>query len=279
MCAASVHVSRGFVVGLVWVLVAVLSPSLAVAASDADRHWTYIEQIENDGRSELAVEEIQRFVSEFPEDPRTPSALLRLASLQRSEGRPLAAVDAWTVLLDDHPRSEHAPRAALELATTLVAVGRTPEASDAYRHLIREYPHHELAERAALRLARLLQDRGSHDEARRILGRLVGTRASDEVAAWALLELARIELATGDRTSAIEGFDAVHGRHPRSEAGAEALRGSEPAATARSPCRGATALPGTPGSLRRPRDPCERTYSSGSSARGLRSRSSGAGLP
>jgi len=223
MCAASVHVSRGFVVGLVWVLVAVLSPSLAVAASDADRHWTYIEQIENDGRSELAVEEIQRFVSEFPEDPRTPSALLRLASLQRSEGRPLAAVDAWTVLLDDHPRSEHAPRAALELATTLVAVGRTPEASDAYRHLIREYPHHELAERAALRLARLLQDRGSHDEARRILGRLVGTRASDEVAAWALLELARIELATGDRTSAIEGFDAVHGRHPRSEAGAEAL--------------------------------------------------------
>lgn len=208
---------------LVCLLLLVAAPFDAAAQDPADTHWDYLTELAKDGRDDLVVDELEAFVRDHPQDPRSPDALMRWADLAAAAGRTDAMFAALERVATEYPGHDVAAAALLRLARREAEDGRNARAAGTYRRLLTEHPLFEDIERAQWELGRVLARDGHANEARRIFARLVGGRAADDVAAEARFEIASIDHARGARSRAIRGFEEIHRHHPGSDAGARGL--------------------------------------------------------
>src|SRR5947207_5906267 len=185
------------------VLVAVVSP--AVALEEPDRLYLVGERAVADGLHALAARALERFVSDYPNDPRVPTATLLLGrawlgvglheralevfrkaqKMSPPPGRPFEArlweaealfrlkryAEARTAF-DDVGRdaaSPLAPDALYGLAWTELEAKRPEAATKHFRELLATAPDHALAPSATLYLARTLVDLKRYADATTLL--------------------------------------------------------------------------------------------------------------
>lgn len=215
-------VSRRTALALVVFLV-LLRPAVVGASDAADRLWSYIESLREQGRAELALTELRTFCTDHASDARVIAAWRAISEIHRKAGRVDDAIEALTQATRTHPTAPGAPTTLLELAALLEDEGRLEDATATYRNLLLNHPLSDVAAQAQLGYGLVLARRGHLTDARAKLMHLVGSRVEPSIAARAMFEVASIDAASGRPDAARKRWDAIHVRFPGQIAGGEGL--------------------------------------------------------
>ncbi len=99
---------------------------------------------------DAALDQFDQLISEHPDDPEVPRALLAKGNTLARAGRPGEAEAVYASLVQSYPEHELASEALLSRGTTLEQSGRPEEALASYARLYTEYPGSPLAPDAAV---------------------------------------------------------------------------------------------------------------------------------
>lgn len=110
------------------------------------------------------IDILNGLVSEFPNSPLVPSALLEIAESYVELGDTGRAVESYTALVSRYPSTDQGRQAQLMLAITYLNSGNRNQAMAHYRKVIETYPSSEQARVAAEDLKQLYADQGRLDE-------------------------------------------------------------------------------------------------------------------
>ena len=197
---------RLFSAFVVSILLAVVTVVPALALDEADRLYMVGEGAVNDGLNPLAVRVLERFVANYPSDPRVPAATLLLGRAQLGAGQGEAALDtfrkaqrtglpadralearlwegealfrlkryadartAFEEVLRSDPKSRVAPDAVYGLAWTELESKRPDAAVKQFREVVAGWPDHPLAGSASFYAARTLVELKRYPDAAPIL--------------------------------------------------------------------------------------------------------------
>ena len=225
-----VIMKRRSITALAFLLFAILPTSTALAVDEADRLFLVGERATADGIAPVARRALERFVQEFPQDPRLPQAVLllgrarlavgdyeagleafkRAQTMEPPPGRPLEAKfwegealfrlrrfadarAAYDAVLKGDASSPLAADAQYGLAWTDLELKR-PEAAKAFRDFLDAWPNHPLAPSATFYLARALVEQRRFNEALPLLQGFLAKSPNHKLAPDAryLLGVARV---------------------------------------------------------------------------------------
>lgn len=133
-------------------LLVVLSAPFAHALDEADRLWLVGEQASADGLNALARRALERFVADYPNDPRQPQALLLLGRARLAMGNAEPALDAFRRFKAVAPAAQRLEGRFWE-GEALYRARRFAEARTAYDDVVRQNAASPLAPDAAYGLA------------------------------------------------------------------------------------------------------------------------------
>jgi len=114
------------------------------------------------------VQDLENVVSQFPETPSAPAALLTLAAEQLHSGQYLNAQNAYGRFEMQFPNHPLRPVARIGTAYCMEGDGRLAEANAAFRAFAAEYPDHYLAGVAVIGQARCQEQMNNLEGARKI---------------------------------------------------------------------------------------------------------------
>ena len=95
----------------------------------------------NRGNYELAIEELDIFIKNYPDDPLYESALFLKGESFFEKGDYFDAIKQFSMILSSFPRGKNVPGALLRMALAYEKVGDHDMAIVIARRLIREYPY------------------------------------------------------------------------------------------------------------------------------------------
>lgn len=225
---------------LATLLLLALAAAPAHALDEADRLWLVASSSAADGLHAMARRVLERFVQEFPADPRQPEAMLLLGRVRLTQGDQAAALQAfqraqrmalppariqearfWEAeilfksgrfaearraydqVVSADARSPLAPDALYGRAWSELETGQSEAAIRSLREFLGAWPRHELAPAATFALGRALVEQKRHGEAVAVL---LGFRTSyprHQVAADALYLLGVARLEAGETEAAV----------------------------------------------------------------------------
>ena len=107
------------------------------------------------GNYELASQELQDFLSRFPDSPRVAEAHFYLAECQFAEERYLESAGEYQKVVRDFPASRLAPAAYLKMGRAYVQLEERSLAEKSFRTLIEKHPTSEEAKQAEQALKQL----------------------------------------------------------------------------------------------------------------------------
>jgi TolA-binding protein len=253
------------VVALASVLLVTLSAPSALALDEADRLWLVGEQASADGLHPLARRVLDRFVAEYPNDARAPSALLLLGRArlalgdgeqaldafrrfrtvappaQRLEGRFWEAEALYRVkrfaearaayddVLRQNAASPLAPDATYGLALCELELRRSEAAVKAFRDFITTWPEHPQVPSATFYLAQTLFDLKRYSDALPLLTSFAAKYPKHRLVPDAQYLLGSTRLAAGEREAGVEDFKAfvaAYPSHPLAPAARQAITGT-----------------------------------------------------
>jgi TolA-binding protein len=242
-------------------LVALPAPS-ALALDEAERLWLVGEQASADGLHPVARRALERFVAEYPNDARVPSALLLLGRArlalgdseqaldafrrfrtvatpaQRLEGRFWEAEALYRVkrfaeartaydeVMRQNAASPLAPDAAYGLALCELELRRPEAAAKAFREVITAWPEHPQASSATFYLAQTLFDLKRYGDAQPLLTGFAAKYPKSRFVPDAQYLLGTTRLASGERDAGVEdlkAFVAAYPSHPQAPAARQAI--------------------------------------------------------
>src|SRR5213593_1277290 len=231
-------------------LLVALSAPFALALDEAERLWLVGEQASADGLDPLARRVLERFIAEYPNDPRLPSAVLlvgraRLAlgdadlaleafrrfrtlapPARRLEGRFWEAEALYRVKrfaearagYDDVMRQDAAsplaPDAAYGLALSELELRRPEAAAKAFRDLVTTWPEHPQAPSASFYLAQTLFDLKRYADALPLLTGFATKHPKHRLVPDAQYLLGSTRLAMGDREAGVDDLKAFVAAYP-----------------------------------------------------------------
>lgn len=99
-----------------------------VGILDPDGQYAFAMNYFRTGEDHRAVDEFDRFVHFFPDDPRVESAMLYAAQALHREGRPAEALNRYRRIVERYPESRSAVRAGFESASCLLDMNEHEEA-------------------------------------------------------------------------------------------------------------------------------------------------------
>jgi TolA-binding protein len=246
---------------LLLVLVVAVVPLPVAALEEADRLYLVGEQSVNDGLHPLAARVLERFITDYPNDPRVPTASLllgrawlgvglperslemfrKLQQMSPPPGRPLEArfweaealfrlkryLDARTIydeIVKTDAASPMAPDAMYGLAWTDLETKKPEAAVKELREFLSTWPDHPLAPPATLALGRALIDLKRPAEAVPVLADFPTKYPNHALRpdAQYLLGLARVR--GGDPKNGMSDLKAFLEANPKHELAASARR-------------------------------------------------------
>ncbi len=238
------------VLALASLLLVALSAPFALALDEAERLWLVGEQASADGLHPLARRVLERFIAEYPNDPRLPSAVLlvgraRLAlgdadlaleafrrfrtlapPARRPEGRFWEAEALYRVkrfaearaAYDDVMRQDAAsplaPDAAYGLALSELELRRPEAAAKALRDLVTTWPEHPQAPSASFYLAQTLFELKRYADALPLLTGFATKYPKHRLVPDAQYLLGSTRLAMGDREVGVNDLKAFVAAYP-----------------------------------------------------------------
>jgi TolA-binding protein len=238
---------------VVAVALSVVSP--AAALDEADRLWLVGERSFADGLYPIARRTLERFVAQYPKDPRLAEAVLLLGKAQLRTGDPDAALAAFKRAQTLSPAPGKPQEARFWEAETLFRLKRFAEARGAYddvvrtdaaspfaadavygrawsdlelksaeqamagfREFLQTWPDHAQAASATLQLARLLVDAKQTSEAVALLQPFKTKYPGARQAADAQFLLGWVKSTSGDARAGaadLRAFVAAYPSHPQ----------------------------------------------------------------
>lgn len=114
---------------------------------------------------EEALDQLRRFVENFPDSPWRPDALYRIADIHFQQQNYEAARTAFRRVIDEHPDHERAPQAQYAIGDAYYNSGDMAAAVETYRTVLETYPESPSASEAASSLFLALHAAGQQDRA------------------------------------------------------------------------------------------------------------------
>jgi TolA-binding protein len=246
-------------------LLLILFAPPALALDEADRLWLVGEQAAADGLNPLARRVLERFVADFPNDARLPSAVLLLgrtrlalgesdkalddfrrfrsmaAPAQRLEGRFWEAEAlyrtkrfaearaAYDEVLRQDAASPQAPDATYGMALCELELRRPEAAAKTLRDLITTWPEHPQTASATFYLAQTLYDLKRYGDALPLLTSFATKYPKHRLVPDAQYLLGATRLAAGNREAGVDdlkAFVAAYPSHPQAAAARQAITGT-----------------------------------------------------
>jgi TolA-binding protein len=253
------------VLALASILLIALTAPFALALDEADRLWLVGEQASADGLHQLARRVLERFLTDYPNDARVPSAVLLLgrarlalgeseralgdfrrvrtlaAPAQRLEGRFWEAEAlfrlkrfaearaAYDEVMRQDAASPLAPDAAYGLALSELELRRPEAAAKTLREFISTWPEHPQTPSATYYLARTLFDLKRYGDALPLLTTFASRYPKHRLVPDAHYLLGSTRLASGDREAGVEelkAFVAAYPSHAQAPAARQAITGT-----------------------------------------------------
>jgi len=107
------------------------------------------------GKYELAAQELQDFLTQYPDSPRVAEAHFYLGEAQYAQERYLEAAGEYQKVTHDFPASRLAPAAYLKMGRAYVQLEERSLAEKAFKTLIDKHPNSEEAKQAESALKQL----------------------------------------------------------------------------------------------------------------------------
>ena len=242
-------------------LVTVSAVSPVFALDEPDRLWLVGERAFADGLQPVARRALERFVAEYPNDPRLPAALLLLGQARLALGDAESALEAfrraqaapapgappleakfweaealfrvkryaearaaYDAVLRADAAAPHAPDALYGLAWSELELRRPEPAATAFRDLLGAWPQHALAASATFYLARTLAEQKRFGDAQPLLAGFATKYPSHRLAPDAQYLLGWTRVQAGDTRAGIADLRAFVAAHPEHELAASARR-------------------------------------------------------
>lgn len=166
-----------------------------------------------------AVDALDRLQSEYPESELLEDAQLYAAKSLLGRGSEADAVDKLKTIITENSRSPHAPEILYLLGTNLIKLDRDDEAFAYLKQLADDYPNTTYRLNADLEIATVFTESGQYDRALATLEGL-GNRKLDEVDSIRYyMALAELRIKMGDYEAALQAITAldeeVLGHHMR----------------------------------------------------------------
>lgn len=127
------------------------TPSAAAVSETIDRAR---EQMRS-GDCGSALRDLSRLLTQSPEHPSAPQAMLLRAMCLRRTGAPLRAIGELERMGRRYPSSARRSTALLEMAESYVALGDVDRARELFGHVMRRFPRSRAASRATARVQEL----------------------------------------------------------------------------------------------------------------------------
>ena len=107
---------------------------------------------------QLALEESESFLAEYPDDPLGEEVLFIRGQCLMEQGRHPDALKEFSTILQRYPRGKRVPGALLRMAVSYDAMGQKELAAGVVRRLLKEHPDSEEAKIAAERFSGIIQE-------------------------------------------------------------------------------------------------------------------------
>lgn len=139
-------------------LAADTSGSLAVPTPPPEQLYRQIYLDFNRREYQLALEESESFLIEYPDDPLAEEVLFIKGQSLMEQTAYIDALKEFSTLLQQYPRGKRAPGALLRMAVSYEAMGQKELAAGVVRRLLKDYPRSDEAKIAEERFAAILRE-------------------------------------------------------------------------------------------------------------------------
>ena len=134
----------------------VAKPSTAAApAMSAEQAYQAALTDYTRGNLDLALQEFQDYLKNFPSTEYAPNAQFYVAETYRRKGDLNSAVDAYNAVIDGYKENSKTPDAFYMKGVTLVQANKPTAARKEFNELIKRYPNSDLASKAKSQLKNL----------------------------------------------------------------------------------------------------------------------------
>lgn len=125
------------------------------AGVSADKTYTDARRDLQTGKSDLALQEFQQYLTYFPNTELAPSAQYYIGEIAYNRGDYTGAVQAFDAVLERYPENPKTPDAHLMKGMALVKAGQRNRAVQEFRDLTETYPRTDDARKAQQQLRQL----------------------------------------------------------------------------------------------------------------------------
>ena len=206
-----------------------LVTTIAGCSSKAERLYRRAETFLAQGKFEMAAQEYQNLVEDYPRSPLADDALYKLAYIHAEElGRPSAALVQYRILADHYPSSPYVDDALMRIMMIQRKVLRDPEAvRRTWDELCTRFPARtSLLARGLLEVIRAHFDSQQYQEAAAVAEELVNEYGDHlrECAQAALFRARSLERMGTEQSEVEKLYEAVIEQYPDTHAAAMAMR-------------------------------------------------------
>jgi len=125
---------------------------------DADGVWRVAEERAKADRVQEAKALFELFEASYPEDPRAPQALVRIAQLLESSGDLEGAIKAYQSVYERHEKAPEAPASVLRVAEVFVVKGECARAKAIFEFVVKQFKGTAEAATAKERVKNVLKE-------------------------------------------------------------------------------------------------------------------------
>jgi TolA-binding protein len=199
--------------GLGLVLLLVSATQGAESSAEAKAHYADAANFQNNGAFDLAAEEWQKFLKEFPTDPLAPKAQHYLGVCYLQQKQFAEAVKEFDAVQKNYPKFELLEDTLLNLGWsryTLAGKGdaaQYPKAAETFEALLKQFPQGKFADQALYFLGESYYQQGKKVEAVAAYGRLVKEQEKSSLRCDALYALGVAQEELGEYLKAGAAYD------------------------------------------------------------------------
>ncbi len=174
----------------------------AAASADPDGDFAFAEHLMRDGMYDLAAQQLQLFINNHPEHPKTPDAFLLLATAYTERDEFARAADTYQGFTVKYPQDVRVREFWLKQAQLRARAGQHTDAAREFLQLADAYPESDFADDALLGAGTSYVKLRDLERAERTLTRLLTRYPNGNAVSAARVLLARVRYQRGDTDGA-----------------------------------------------------------------------------
>lgn len=200
-------------IGLAWTFPAAGQQKLPASAPEAIEAYRDAANFQNNGAFDLALDEWQKFLRNFPKDPLAAKAEHYLGVCQLQLKQPEAAIAAFERVIQSHPQFELLEDVYLNLGAAQYSLALTvkpelyPAAEKTFAELVAKFPKGKHAEEALYYLGESLYAQGKKEAAAKAYERLLSEFAETKRRAEALYALGVAQEELSQPAKAVQTYE------------------------------------------------------------------------